>query len=245
MRFGTAISADGWKSISDQNRGLFCISKEAPKYTVFSVCFFPRHMRLPFFDPFTSLISHSPLLTGRCRMICGRFSTVWMIAWVIALLLSAKSEPAIAQENPIAEVYLGYAGLIGFNGSAAYNVNRWFGVVGDYSYRVAEYYADKPLQTFTAGPRVTLRLIPRLTPFAHVLFGGAGSGCASFSDTSGCQFGTASATVFGGGLDIQINKNLTIRAIQIDKIRASFGDHADTYTGASFGLVARIGKLSR
>ena len=168
--------------------------------------------------------------------------TASVISGLIASLLFIKSEPAIAQENPKAEVYLGYAGLIGFNGSAAYNINRWFGIVGDYSYRVAEYYADKPLQTFTAGPRVTLRLIPRLTPFAHVLFGGAGSGCAAFSDTAGCQFGTASAMVLGGGLDVQIQKGLSIRAIQIDRIRTHFGEGADTYTGLSFGLVLGLGR---
>jgi hypothetical protein len=159
---------------------------------------------------------------------------------LLALLLFFESDTAIAQQNPRAEVYLGYAGLIGFNGSVSYNFNRWFGIVGDYSYRVAEYYADKPLQTFTAGPRVTLRLVRRMMPFAHVLFGGAGSSCASF--TSGCRFGTAPAIQFGGGLDIQINSSLAIRAFQIDKIRANFGGHNQTHTGASFGVVARIGK---
>jgi hypothetical protein len=175
-------------------------------------------------------------------MMTRELSAVWIIAGSIAWLLFFHSTPAIAQENPEAEVYLGYAALAGLNGSAAYNFNRWFGIVGDYSYRVAEYYADKPLQTFTAGPRVTLRLIPRLTPFAHVMFGGAGSGCASFSDTAGCQFGIASAMALGGGLDVQINKRLSIRAIQFDKIRTQFGNNTNTYTGLSFGLVFKLGR---
>jgi hypothetical protein len=175
-------------------------------------------------------------------MMSGKHLTAGVLSALIASLLFFKSDPAIAQENPRAEVYLGYAGLIGFNGSAAYNLNRWFGVVGDYSYHVAEYYADKPLQTFTAGPSVTLRLIPRLTPFAHALFGGAGSGCASFSNSAGCQFGTASAMVFGGGLDVQIQKGLSIRAIQIDRIRTHFGEGTNTYTGLSFGLLFGFGR---
>jgi opacity protein-like surface antigen len=178
-------------------------------------------------------------------MLSRKLLTAGVMSALIASLLFFKSEPVIAQENPRAEVYLGYAALAGFNGSAAYNFNRWFGIVGDYSYRVAEYYADKRLQTFTAGPRVTLRLIPRLTPFAHVLFGGAGSGCASFSDTSGCQFGTASAMVLGGGLDVQINNGLSIRAIQIDRIRTHFGDSSNTYTGLSFGLVIGLGRAPK
>jgi hypothetical protein len=88
-------------------------------------------------------------------------------------------------------------------------------------------------------------LIPRLTPFAHVLFGGAGSGCASYSDTAGCQFGTASAMVLGGGLDVQIKKGLSIRAIQIDKIRVYFGEGTNTYTGISFGLVVGLGRTPK
>jgi hypothetical protein len=168
------------------------------------------------------------------------FASVLVITLLIALLFNG-SGVATAQENPRAEIYLGYAGLVGFNGSAALNLNRWVGVVGDYSYRVAEYYADKPLQTFTAGPRVSLRLVPKVTPFAHALFGGAASSCAAFSDNSGCRSGTAFALVFGGGVDININKGLSIRAIQIDKIRTHFGDRANTYTGVSFGVVARLG----
>jgi opacity protein-like surface antigen len=178
-------------------------------------------------------------------MLSRKLLTAGVVSALIASLLFFKSEPAFARENPRAEVYLGYAALAGFNGSASYNLNRWFGIVGDYSYRVAEYYADKPLQTFTAGPRVTLRLIPRVTPFAHLMFGGSGSGCASYSDTAGCQFGTASAMVLGGGLDVQINKGLSIRAIQIDRIRTYFGDGPNTYTGLSFGLVFGLGRAPK
>jgi hypothetical protein len=175
-------------------------------------------------------------------MFSPKLCTAGLMAVLSALLPFFGSEAAHAQENPRAEVYLGYAGIAGFNGSAAYNFNRWFGIAGDYSYRVAEYYADKPLHTFTAGPRVTLRLIPRVSPFAHVMFGGAGSGCASYSDTSGCQFGTSSAVVLGAGLDVKINQAISIRAIQIDRIRTRFGGDTNTYTGLSFGAVFPLGK---
>jgi len=179
-------------------------------------------------------------------MRSGRFLGALLINALIGSSLFLMPLPASAEgDNPRAEVYLGYAGIIGFNGSVAFNLNRWFGVVGDYSYRVAEYYADKPLHTFAAGPRVSLRLIPRVTPFAHALFGGAGSGCGEYSDTSGCRFGTASAVVLGGGLDVQINKDLSFRVIQIDKIRPGFGNGDKTYTGLSFGIVIRTGRVKR
>jgi hypothetical protein len=172
-----------------------------------------------------------------------RFGTILLVLTLIALSAHLSVGPAAAQDNPRAEVYLGYAALAGFNGSVAVNMNRWFGVAGDYSYRVAEYYADKPLQTFTAGPRLTLRLLPQLTPYAHALLGGAGSSCARFSDSSGCRFGTAFAMVLGGGLDIHIGRDIAIRAIQIDKIYTRFGNHTDSYPGISFGIVARLGQM--
>ncbi len=148
----------------------------------------------------------------------------------------------MAEENPRAEIYVGYAALAGFNGSAAFNLNRWVGIVGDFSYRIAEYYADKPLQTFTAGPKASMRLVRGLTPFVHALIGGARSGCGSFSDSSGCRPGTDFALILGGGVDIKIKKEVAIRAIQIDKIRTRFGGRDNTYTGVSFGIVARLGR---
>jgi len=174
-------------------------------------------------------------------MMRESFRSIRVAVALMATALFLTTVPAPAQDYPRAEVYLGYAGIVGFNGSATLNLNRWFGLAGDYSYRVAEYYADKPLQTYTAGPKLTLRLMPKLTPFAHALFGGAGSGCGNFSEFSGCRSGKAFAIVLGGGLDINVNRDLSIRAIQIDKIRTAFGDQAKTYTGVSFGVVMRLG----
>ena len=158
-------------------------------------------------------------------------------------LLIATAGAGFAQDNPRGELYLGYPLLAGFHGSAAVNINRWFGIVGDYSYRVAEYYADKPLHTFGVGPRLAVRSIPRVTPFAHALFGGAGSGCAGWSNSAGCQFGTSFAMVLGGGVDVRLGRHLSIRAIQLDRIRTSFGGGNQNYNALSFGLTFRLGKI--
>jgi opacity protein-like surface antigen len=159
---------------------------------------------------------------------------------LFSLVLAAGTASA-RDDYPKGEFYLGYAALVGLNGSAAHNLNRWFGVVGDYSYRIAEYYADEPLQTFAAGPKVSVRLNRWVTPFAHVLFGAATSRCGQFSDTAGCQSDSAFAVQFGGGLDVNVGNNFSIRALQIDKIRTHFGDQAETYSGLSFGVVYRFG----
>lgn len=126
-------------------------------------------------DPIISPFSHTHGIGGPGPMRWWRFGTILSVHALIASSALFNVGPAAAQDNPRAEVYLGYAALAGFSGSVTVNMNRWFGVVGDYGYRVAEYYADKPLQTFTAGPRLTLRLLPQLTPYAHLLPGKAGS----------------------------------------------------------------------
>ena len=162
---------------------------------------------------------------------------------IMMALLVAMSGTTFAQDDPRGELYLGYPLLAGFHGSAAVNLNRWFGIAGDYSYRVAEYYADKPLHAFGVGPRLTVRSIPRLMPFAQVMFGGAGSGCAGWSDSAGCQFGTSFAMVLGGGVDVSLGRSLSIRAIQLDRIRTSFGGGSQNYNGLSFGLTFRLGKI--
>jgi hypothetical protein len=174
------------------------------------------------------------LIRGGIEMIGTKSRQLAALALWIAI-----TGTSYGQDYPRTEVFLGYPFLAGIQGSATFGINRWLGIVGDYSYRVAEYYADKPLHTFGVGPRLTARFIPGVTPFAHVLFGLAGSGCADWSAEAGCLFGTTSAIVLGGGLDIRAGRVFSVRAFQIDYMRTRFGSGSQTYPGLSFGLVFR------
>jgi hypothetical protein len=117
-----------------------------------------------------------------------------------AILLTALSMPAKAQEPPSVEVFGGYSyfrpdgggNLHGWNASVAGNFNRWFGLVGDFSGHYGSQsfradFSDPDLPgTITAransdtsvhfllfGPQITSRKNEKLMPFAHALFGAA------------------------------------------------------------------------
>lgn len=140
---------------------------------------------------------------------------------MLILVVALCALPAFAQNYPKAEVFGGYQfghfegeNFNGWNASVTGNVNKWFGVTGDFggAYKnisgisVREY-------TYTFGPVVTARQNERFTPFAHALFGGANLG-AGFGGQSGSI--NAFAMLFGGGADAKISDRLSYRLVQVD-----------------------------
>jgi hypothetical protein len=160
---------------------------------------------------------------------------------------------ALAQSNyPKAEVFGGYSylranpsefsrlydwtNLNGWNASVAGNINKWFGVEGDF----AGYYGspsilglnipllDVNYYTFMGGPKLTYRS-GAIAPFAHFLIGGVrgsfGGGIGSFNLTLTDQ--TALATAVGGGIDINMGKHFAVRPVQADYLMTRFNPITD------------------
>jgi hypothetical protein len=140
---------------------------------------------------------------------------------LIVLCLAVVVTPVLAQDYPKAEIFGGYQfthaegeNLNGWNASLAGNVNKWFGVAGDFSgaYKTISGVSVKNY-TFTFGPVFTARQNERITPFAHVLVGGfhvSGSGFGLSAATSGF------AIFAGGGADVKINDRWGYRLAQVD-----------------------------
>ena len=91
------------------------------------------------------------------------------------------------------------------------------------------------LFTYLFGPQLKVR-IPKIQPFAHLLFGGAHSnvygnafkticqptvGACAFSKTPS---GNAFAMAFGGGVDIPIGKRVSVRPAEIDYLLTNFNN---------------------
>jgi hypothetical protein len=140
-----------------------------------------------------------------------------------ALLFGMFSLAAFAQENaPKAEFFGGYQytrfdGGLNANGwdmALTGNLNRWFGVTGDFS---GAYKSQNGVSfnnyTYTFGPVVSLRHNEMFTPFAHFLAGGFHSS-AAFGGFSGS--GSGFAMMFGGGVDVKATKHIGVRAVQFD-----------------------------
>ena len=161
---------------------------------------------------------------------------------LVLLVLGLLSLPLMAQDNVRAEVFGGYqyqylgGDLTGLNtngwgASLTANINKHFGVGGDFGgvYKSISYTsggttgsASAHLYTYTFGPVVAYDFGGRINPFAHAMFGGfdiggSGSGCIG---GGGCGSASAStngfAMKFGGGVDVKVAKAFAVRLVQFD-----------------------------
>jgi hypothetical protein len=180
---------------------------------------------------------------------------------VLGILVLLAPAAAMAQdEYPLAEVFGGYSyfrsnpdgfNLNGWDASVTGNLTNWFGIEGDFSGhygspRVFGFeipFVDINSYTFMGGPKFSYRGGP-VTPFVHFLIGGARASTKAF-DVSISD--SALATVVGGGIDINLNRSIAIRAIQADYLMTRFrtdnfslNDRQDNLR-LSAGLVIKLG----
>jgi hypothetical protein len=121
---------------------------------------------------------------------------------IFAFAVPAKSQ----EETSKADLYVGYdylrvnSGGTAFNfnggsGQLAYNVNHWLDVVGEFGgYHTGTGFRAGIL-SYPFGPRISFRPHGKLTPFAHVLFGGG----RTIVDSPQNAFAMSA----GGGVDLK------------------------------------------
>jgi hypothetical protein len=148
------------------------------------------------------------------------------LASLVILLVAMCAAPVFAQDYPKAEVFGGYQfthveiplgqgvslseNFNGWNASATANVNKWFGVTGDFSGSYKSIGGETlSAHTYTFGPVLKSRQNDRLEPFVHTLFGGFHSAVAGAS-TNGF------AMMTGGGVDAKVSDRLAVRLGQVD-----------------------------
>jgi hypothetical protein len=150
-----------------------------------------------------------------------------------ALLLSALAASAQEVAVPKVEVGLNYSWLHvnsanfdfqrtgnGGSGYVEYNVTRVFGLVADFGgYANTRTGINDKALTYLFGPRFNLRRSERWTPYMQFLFGGAH---AWSGPTDRQQTQDAFATAAGGGLDVNLNKHISIKPIQIEYVMTQF-----------------------
>ncbi len=169
--------------------------------------------------------------------------------------------PAIAQETPQVETFVGYSyvrgnagdvsafgdtpaklttNLHGGSGSITYNMDRWFGVVADFgAYKLSKLdvsglpsiSVDTTLVTYLFGPRFSYRKHERATPFVQFLFGGAHLGDVTSGGTTITGAENGFAMTMGGGLDVRAHNNVAIRLFQTEYLLTRFTD-PNSATGA-------------
>lgn len=169
-----------------------------------------------------------------------------MILLVGVILFAAAASRA--QGIPGAEVSASYSYLrfgvsngVNQNGasiSVAGNLNRWFGIAGDFGgYHKGQNGVTFNTYTYLGGPRFSYRNSGRMTPFAQVLVGAAHG---AFSGFGGSGTGNGFAFSAGGGADLGITKHLALRP-QLDYIGMRFSGTTVNTVRGSFGIVFRFG----
>ena len=157
---------------------------------------------------------------------------------VLIVFLGLLTLPLMAQDR--VEVFGGYQYLrlgsdnsnngtgnaISFNGwdtSVTGYFNKYFGVTGDFSGNYATVNgANVHIYSYTGGPVVGFRE-GRVNPFVHVLFGGA-----HVSVSESAQGATVSVskngftTLFGGGVDVKVNRAVAVRLAEFDWVYYHF-----------------------
>jgi hypothetical protein len=164
---------------------------------------------------------------------------------LVALVLYAAvaAVPARAQDESKVQVFGGYSyfrynpqdvdvNLNGWNASAEYQIFRGFGIAGDFA---GDY--DSPngvngsVTTYMFGPQFSFP--SRISPFAHILFGGAHLNVSGSTNDS-------FAAGFGGGIDAFITHNVGIRLIQIDDVYTRFNSTSQNSPRISVGVTLRF-----
>ena len=170
-----------------------------------------------------------------------------MLAFCVALLVCS----AVAQDAtpPKVEIFAGYAYLHpgdinapdngvpkGWGTNVTYNFTPHIGFGGDFG---GHYSDTSDIGTILFGPKFTLYNGNVARPFVHALFGLARVSPAGL--TSDNTFGLA----LGGGLDLKVHRNIAIRLIEADWMRAAptFGGVQETINAARVrtGLVFLLG----
>jgi opacity protein-like surface antigen len=168
----------------------------------------------------------------------------------ILLVLSCIS---LAQNEPKVDIFGGYQYTrvdTGVSGVDSINLNGWnaaldgyftkyLGVSADFSGAYGSPFgASTKFHTFMFGPIVRFPNSSKITPFAHVLFGGV-HGSASASGL-GSTSDTAFAWAAGGGLDANINSRFAVRLAQADFLQTRFSSTSQNNFRYSAGIVFKF-----
>jgi hypothetical protein len=116
----------------------------------------------------------------------------------------------------------------------------WFGITADFSgHYGTSAGASNHLQTFLAGPQFSYP-DSTISPFVHILVGGAQESLGSSSSGVVATSNTALALVAGAGLDARVSSYVAFRVIQFDYLLTHFNSTNQNQPRISTGIVLRF-----
>ncbi len=166
----------------------------------------------------------------------------------LVLLVSLFPLAAHAQDDKI-ELFGGYSymrvdatpalssgsggfNLNGWELSGQYKLSDWLGVVGDFDgHSGSPSDVSTSIHTFLFGPQVSWPT--RVSPFAHVLVGGAHVSTGPYSDSS-------LSVAIGGGIDTRLVHHIYWRVIEGDYLITRFFGNTQNNARLSTGIVFKF-----
>ncbi|MGA2003111.1 MAG: hypothetical protein ABSG70_07010 [Terriglobales bacterium] len=200
-----------------------------------------------------------------------RFLTFSMLVFALGDGHNAYAQAPPAATSPLisqVEVFAGYSSirantvvsntplrLQGASFEAAFSVNNWLSLVGDFGYyrqsNIAARGFSLTLQSYQFGPRLTWHNRTRLTPFGELLLGGGNAGGTLYTRSLGtgmAPLGPNNGLLLteGGGADWRVRPWIAVRLIQADFIQSYFlngtgNDDRQNNLRFSTGVVVRFG----
>ena len=137
--------------------------------------------------------------------------------------------------------------LNGCEFSATYKLKPWLGVTGDFSghYGTVASHSSAHVQTFLFGPEVSLPA--KVSPFVHLLIGGAhesiGSSIGPLGGFSGSVLPTSGnyfATALGAGIDLRLTRFISVRPVQVDYLLTRAHSTTQNQPRVSAGVLLRF-----
>jgi Outer membrane protein beta-barrel domain len=120
----------------------------------------------------------------------------------------------------------------GFDVAGQYKINNWLGAVADVGGEYGKVGGvSSSVYTYLVGPQVSWP--SRLSPFAHLLFGGA-------SFTGGGFASRGFSLALGAGIDTHLRGPLSWRIIQLDYLPTHLGGNSQSNDRVSTGIVLRF-----
>jgi hypothetical protein len=152
-------------------------------------------------------------------------------------LCAISSLTARAQDN--AELFGGFSymrfrgsNLAGWEASGQYKFRDWVGGVADFGgYYGSIHGIGTSTYTFLFGPQISLP--ERVSPFGHLLLGGAHNSTGGFGSSS---FSMA----LGGGIDAELTHEIHWRLIQMDYLLTQFGSGSQNNFRLSTGILIKF-----
>jgi hypothetical protein len=159
------------------------------------------------------------------------------VTLVAVCLLFISAIAVAADDVPKVEIFGGYqllnetgeggVTMHGFGAALEGNINKSVGIVGDFGFgmkTMSEMGVDVDMKdiTFMAGPRIGYRA-DKFRIFGEYLFGvNHMSGGADALGVTVSSSMNGFAMAFGGGVDISVNKKISIRPARLDYLTSHF-----------------------